>query len=138
MEHWNLQDRRIESLMLALYTDIEEGASAGRLYGESIGTALSVYLTQKFAVFRPKTASYHGGIPSARHKRVTEHIEAHLDEDITLSALAEISGMGTHYFCELFKQSVHLSPYQYVVRRRVERAKSYLQDSHLPVIDASH
>lgn len=82
MEHWNLQDRRIELLMLALYTDIEEGASAGRLYGESIGTALSVYLTQKFAVFRPKTASYHGGIPSARLKRVTEHIEAHLERTL--------------------------------------------------------
>ena len=136
MEHWNLRDRRIESLMLALYADIEDGSSAERLYGESIGTALSVYLTQKFAVFRPKIASYHGGIPLARLKRVTEYIEAHLDEDITLSALAEISGMGSHYFCELFKQSVHLSPYQYVVRRRVERAKGYLQDSHLRVIDA--
>lgn len=136
MEHWNLRDRRIESLMLALYTDIEDGSSTGRLYGESIGTALSFYLTQKFAVFRPKIASFHGGIPSARLKRVSEYIEAHLEEDITLSALAKIAGMGPHYFCELFKQSMQLSPHQYVVRRRIERAKGFLQDSHLRVIDA--
>ena len=136
MEDWNLRDRRIESLMLALYTDIEDGSSIGRLYGESIGTALSFYLTQKFAVFRPKIASFNGGIPSARLKRVSEYIEAHLEEDITLSTLADIAGMGPHYFCELFKQSMHLSPHQYVVRRRIERAKEYLQNSHLRVIDA--
>ncbi|MGH7182619.1 MAG: AraC family transcriptional regulator [Nitrospiraceae bacterium] len=135
MEHWNLRDRRIESLMLALYTDIEDGSSAGRLYGESIGTALSVYLTQKFAVFRPKIASYRGGIPSARLKRVTDYIEAHLDEDISLSALAEVAGMGTHYFCELFKQSMPLSPYQYVLQKRIERAKGYLREPHLKMID---
>ena len=35
-----------------------------------------------------------------------EYIEANLDREIGLTALAETAGMRTHYFSELFKQSV--------------------------------
>jgi AraC family transcriptional regulator len=38
--HWNLRDRHIQSLMLAMHADLEDGSPAGPLYGESLGLAL--------------------------------------------------------------------------------------------------
>jgi len=68
---------------------------------------------------------------------VVEYIEANLDREIALSALADAAGLSTHYFSELFKQSVHVSPHQYVLRRRIERARKLLSDPRVTVLEAA-
>jgi AraC family transcriptional regulator len=136
-QSFEMRDRHIASLILALRADSEDGSPAGHLYGESLVTALAVYLQKRNAVFRPRTAQFRGGMPTARLKRVLEFIEANLGEDISLSALAEVASMGPHYFSDLFKQSTGLSPHQYVLRRKMERAKEHLQNLKISVVEVS-
>jgi AraC family transcriptional regulator len=51
------------------------------------------------------------------------------DENLSLSALANELGMSQYYFCHLFKQSTGMSPHQYLISQRVERAKPLLRQS---------
>src|SRR5215468_9700833 len=51
-EHWNVTDRHIMSVLLALTADLDAGSPAGRLYGESLANALAVYLLSRYAVRR--------------------------------------------------------------------------------------
>jgi AraC-like DNA-binding protein len=136
-QHFQIHDRHIASLMLTLRADLEDGLPAGRLYGESLATALAVYLQRRYAVYVQKTAEYRGGMPKARLNRVLEYISANLSEDIRLSELARTAGMSPHYFSELFKQTTGLSPHQYVLRQKIERAKQHLRDPRANVIEAS-
>lgn len=41
--------------------------------------------------------------------------------------------MSQYYFSRLFKQSTGVSPYQYVMQLRIERAKYLLQTTSLPI-----
>ena len=136
-QHFQIHDRHVASLMLALRADLEDGLPAGRLYGESLATALAVYLQRRYAVYVQKTAEYRGGMPKARLNRVLEYISANLSEDVRLSELARTAGMSPHYFSELFKQTTGLSPHQYVLRQKIERAKQHLRDPRANVIEAS-
>ena len=136
-QHFELHDRHLESLMRALRADLEDGSPAGRLYGESLATALAVYLQRRYAVFPTPILQFRNGMPTARLNRVLEFIRANLSEDIKLSALAETAGMSSHYFSELFKQSTGLSPHQYVLREKVERAKEHLRNPNTSIIEAS-
>ena len=136
-QSFEMRDRHIASLILALRADSEDGSPAGHLYGESLVTALAVYLQKRNAVFRPRTTQFRGGMPTVRLKRVLEFIEANLGEDISLSALAGVASMGPHYFSDLFKQSTGLSPHQYVLRRKMERAKEHLQNLRISVVEVS-
>jgi len=77
------------------------------------------------------------GLPKARLNRVIEFVEEHLDQEITLAALAEIAGMGAHYFSEMFKQSLGISPHQYVLRRRIERGRKLLHNPNVSVLEAA-
>ncbi|NJO43692.1 MAG: helix-turn-helix transcriptional regulator [Cyanobacteria bacterium CRU_2_1] len=43
--------------------------------------------------------------------------------------------MSVYYFCELFKQSIGVAPYQYVLQQRVERAKQLLKDEKRAIVD---
>lgn len=126
-EHWQLRDRHIESLMLALQADIEDGSPAGRLYGESLGVTLAHYLLRRYAVRTTDTPEYQGGMPPSRLNRVVEYLHQNYARNLRLWELAQVAGMGSHYFSELFKQSTGLSPYQYVLRLRVQRARELLR-----------
>jgi AraC family transcriptional regulator len=119
---WNIFEPVIQSIVNALKTDIEAGFPAGRLYGESFGTALSVHLLKNSSSFGQKLAEYSGGLSPQKLKRVLDYIEAHLAEDISLENLATLAGISLCYFSRLFKQSMQVTPHQYVIRQRIELA----------------
>ncbi|MGB6016783.1 MAG: helix-turn-helix transcriptional regulator, partial [Nodosilinea sp.] len=48
------------------------------------------------------------------------------------------AGMSAHYFSQLFKQSTGFAPHQYVIRCRVERAKTLLAQPHTPIADIAY
>ena len=59
--------------------------------------------------------------------RAIDYIESHLDQEITLTDIAQVLGMSQYYFCRLFRQSMGVSPYKYVIYQRIERAKQLLR-----------
>ena len=60
--------------------------------------------------------------PSAL-RLVTEFVEAHLADDLSLAAIAGAVGLSPYHFTRQFRESTGQSPHQYVIRRRVERAR---------------
>ena len=135
-EHWNLTDPHIMAVLLALRTDLDAGCPAGRLYGESLASALAVYLLNRYTVRRFAPVVYRGGLPGYRLKRVLDHIGDNLADDLSRSELAAIASMSPHYFAELFRQSTGVAPHRYVLLQRIERAKESLRDPKRSIIDA--
>jgi AraC family transcriptional regulator len=136
IEQWNLRDRNILSLMLAMTTDLEEGSPAGRLYGESLASALAVYLLKRHTSRRHLTTTYGGGLPRHRLKRVLDYVGDNLAANLGLAELAAVAGMSPHYFAELFRQSTGRTPHQYVLSQRIDRAKQCLRNPRISIIDA--
>jgi AraC family transcriptional regulator len=128
-----IRDPQILHLGLALRAELEAGCPGGRLYGEALATALGVHLVQNYAVRPPQMPTYHGGLPQARLRRVLEYMQAHLDHELSLAALASIAQMSPYYFSRLFKHSTGLSPHQYVLQQRVEWAKRLLAEPRLSI-----
>jgi AraC family transcriptional regulator len=135
-EHWDLSDRHITALLLEMMADLDDKSPAGTIYGESLANALAVYLLKRYAVRRIVPATYKGGLPGNRLKRVLDYIAANLDENISLAQLSAIAGMSPHYFSELFKVSTGRSPHNYILMQRIERAKQQLRDPNRSIIDA--
>lgn len=59
-------------------------------------------------------------------KNALVYIHKHYADNITVQDLADEVGYSVFYFCKLFKKITHLSPMQYVVRYRIEKAKNLL------------
>jgi len=135
-EQWDVTDRHIMAVLLAMTADLDEGSPAGRLYGESLANALAVYLINRYATRPYATTVYKRGLPGYRLRRVLDYIGDNLTEDLSLSQLAALAGMSPHYFAELFGRSTGCAPHRYVLLQRIERAKQALQDSSRTVIEA--
>ncbi len=67
------------------------------------------------------------GLSRIQEIQLVEFIEAHLHSEIKLDDLAAITGLSRFHFLRLFKVSIGKTPYQFVLHRRIERAKEYLQ-----------
>ncbi len=75
-----------------------------------------------------------GGLPASTLCRVTDYVARHFNEHLTLDDLAAVAGLSTYHFCHLFKTSMGLPPYQYVMRERLEEAKRLLRSTDWPVM----
>jgi AraC family transcriptional regulator len=74
-----------------------------------------------------------GGLAPWQIRRVTTHIEAHLDEIIRNSELAALARLSSFYFCRAFRESFADSPHSYIMRRRVARAQGLMLATNLPL-----
>lgn len=126
---FQLRDPQIEHIAWALNAERADGYPNGTIYSEILGTALAVHLCGRYA----KPARLNGGLSKPHLRRVTEYIEANLDQDLSLARLAALTEMSVSHFGTLFKRSVGLPVHEYIIRRRVERAKVLLREGELPI-----
>jgi transcriptional regulator GlxA family with amidase domain len=74
-----------------------------------------------------------GGLPPRALRRVREYVEAHLEENVSIHALAGTAGLSMYHFARAFKQSQGLTPHDYLVQCRVRRAQELLAGTDLPI-----
>ncbi|MBD2211266.1 helix-turn-helix transcriptional regulator [Nostoc linckia FACHB-104] len=60
-----------------------------------------------------------------------EYIRAHLSQEINLNQIAATIGFSPYHFARAFKVTTGLSPYQYVLRCRLEFAQQLLHNTQL-------
>lgn len=123
-----LRDPQIEHIAWALHADREAGHPVGPIYAESLGLALAAHLVARHRMPQPRVH----GLSKSQLRRVTDYVEAHLDQDLSLASLAQVAGISASHLKTLFKRSVGLPVHAYVVTRRVERARTLLLQRELP------
>jgi AraC family transcriptional regulator len=130
---FSIDDPVIQQLALALKLEIQTGCRSGRLYGESLGTALASRLAANYAVSKPALGFKSNGLSPSQLEQVMDYIKANLTDDISILDLAKLTHMSESHFSRSFKQSVGIAPYQYLMQQRVERAKELLKQRSIVI-----
>jgi AraC family transcriptional regulator len=76
IDRYAWEDPQIAGLIRALHAETRAGAPTGTLFGQSIATALAVYLAQRHSSLPPTLRRCRGGMPRTRLNRVLEYIAA--------------------------------------------------------------
>jgi AraC family transcriptional regulator len=117
----------MRAAMSAVDAELTAGGAGGRLAAESLANVLAVHLIRHVSAPRQPTHRRAGTLSRAKLRSVVEYVEAHLDTGPTLEQMAAIARLSTNYFAWQFKRATGLPPHQYVLARRVKRAKQLLQ-----------
>ncbi len=128
-----MHDPLVEQIGRSLATELETNQFSSRLFADSLANALSIHLLRHYSNWQRPLREDVGGLSQRELKHAIEYINDNLSEDLTVSAIANELEMSQYYFSRLFKQSVGVSPYQYVVQQRIERAKYLLRTTTLSV-----
>ena len=127
-----MPDPLIDQMGSALMQELTSPDLGGRLFADSLKTALAVHLLRHYSD-RPPLREPSEGLSPRKLQQTMAYIQAHLSQEISLAGMAAELGMSQYYFARLFKQSVGLSPYQSVMRQRSERAALLLRTTSLSV-----
>lgn len=89
----------------------------------------------RHGLFRPvaDTVSKNDARKIARYKAIVSYIEEHCQEPVTLRQLADTVSCNTQYLCRFFREIAGMSPIQYLIAYRLERACHMLAHTTLPV-----
>ena len=119
-------DPQIYHTMNALLSEAAAGNPNGKLYVETLATALSIHYMNHYSlkpsIKYPIDSAHIKSDDRKRIHRVIDYVEAFLAEDISLADLALVAGRSKFHFSRLFKTAIGLTPHQYLMKRRVERA----------------
>jgi AraC family transcriptional regulator len=137
LPEFRTRDRQIEAIGMMLLTELKQENLGGRLYVESLANVLALHLLRQYSAVQPRLLIHEGRLSERQLLQVLEYINEHLDRNIKLADLARLLGISQFHFSHLFKQSVGIAPYQYLLQQRVERAKQLLKQTDRSIMEVA-
>jgi AraC family transcriptional regulator len=135
---FQVRDPKIESLAWALKAEMDDGFKNGQLYTDGIGAAIACQLLTGHSAAAPTGKSaIPGAMSTFRLRRILGYVEEDLNGDLSLRAIAAISGLSISHCQRAFCHATGLSIHQYVIQRRIERAKILLPNKNLSLSEVA-
>ena len=132
------QDSSIRRLMTLLSEEVRAGGPSGKLYSDSLAHALAIrYLLLDERPTHQKADSAVSALPPYALKRVLERIEHSFQSEISLASLAEDAGYSRGHFLKMFRTSMGMTPHRYLLKRRIDHARSLLKRREISIIDVA-
>jgi AraC-like DNA-binding protein len=128
------ENRDLWETALKLKTQIEKMGS--NTHAEALGVVLAHELLRLNGIAVEERAP-HGGLAGWQQKRLVEYIAERLDQDISLTNLANVAQLSLYHFAHAFKHSFGEPPHHYLIGRRIERAKALLENPARSVTDVA-
>lgn len=130
-----IEDDVINQIGRSFLSAIEAEGSAGQMYIETASLALAARLLQNYCEEGPckATDSSNHKLDDIRLRRVLDYVEAHINHNITLEALASVAGYSTFHFARKFTLAMGIAPHRYISRVRLDNAKAELAIGKLPL-----
>lgn len=115
----------LRELILLLYAESTRAGADDHRYANAIARLIAIHLVKHHSAGSSKFVK-RGGLSPVRLKKVKDYIEDTIGGDISLQALASVAGLSLFHFSRAFRQSTGLSPFQYILKSRVSRARDLL------------
>jgi AraC family transcriptional regulator len=126
-------DQAVWDTALKLKAEIGNPDPCSRQYAEALSLVLMHELIRLERAPSTAAGPRRGGLPGWQQRRLTDFIEEHLAQEISLAALAALADLSLYHFARAFTQSFGVPPHRYHMARRIDRARSLLQKPALSV-----
>jgi AraC family transcriptional regulator len=120
--------------LLERLDQVVRGGKADTLYLETLVMLLmqEVRTLQQLPETLPANAGEFGPV---QRQRLTEYIEASLANEVRLADLSNIVNLSPYHFSRVFRRTFAMSPYQYLLQCRVNRARHLITTTHRSLLD---
>lgn len=132
---FQMRDPQLEAIGMMLLSELKQENPGGKLYVESLSNVLAIHLLRQYGASTSHLIVYEGGLSQRQILQVIEYINEHLHQDIKLADLATLLGISESHLSHRFKQALGMTPYQYLLQQRIERAKQLLKEGDLSITD---
>lgn len=130
---FQVRDTQLENIGWALKEELECGNPCGAIYLDSLALTVALRLLCCHSSMAVEMRRPNKRLSDRRLRQVFDYIEDNLAANISLDDLAAVIGLSASHFKVLFREATALSPHQYLIRRRLERARHLLGNDQLSI-----
>jgi AraC-like DNA-binding protein len=132
-----VDDPMLRALGALLRPALERPEQANRIFVDHIMAAVGAHVAATYGEMKAALHPARGGLAPWQARRAREIIEANLDGEISLTQLAAACGVSVSHFSRAFRRTMGLSPHRWLLRRRVDVAKTLLCRMQTPLSDVA-
>ncbi|MDR1989497.1 MAG: AraC family transcriptional regulator [Acidobacteriaceae bacterium] len=125
-------DIALQRMMMTVQRALEEPASGNQLKMDYLSHALAAHLLTHYASPGARRAMYRVAPLNPRDTRlIADYITAHLAFGMSIAELSGVVGMARSQFIARFQATTNMTPHQFVILRRIAKARQLLVDPRL-------
>ena len=128
-------DLTLQGIALEIRKMLASPAPSDRVHAETLARTLASCLIRRHVLRRPPSLKSAGGLSPQQLSRAIAYIEEYLDQDVSLAEIARAAGVNGGLLGRAFKINTNLTPHEYVVKARVDRAKLLLLSTDLSLAE---
>jgi AraC family transcriptional regulator len=126
-------DPQLAAIARSFHVEMNQAGIGGQLYSESLANILNIHLLRHYCTQTITLRTFKDGLSQHSLQQILDYIHSHLDRDLSLETLANLANMSKYHFIYLFKRSKGMTPHQYVIQQRIQRAQELLRDRKLAI-----
>jgi len=132
-------DARIRRIFGQLRQELDGASFDRELMIRELVVELASTISEGFATtsVREQGGQFEKRIAALEVRRTIEFLRDTYTQKFNLNQLSHMAGLSKYYLEKVFKRAVGLSPYQYTLQLRVERAKKLLMSTSRSVVEIS-
>lgn len=130
-----LNDGEIERIATSLAQRADAGRPGSGLWADGAALQLASALLRLRGAQSAKPPT--GRLAPWQLRRLTEHIMARLDQELSLVELASLLELTPYHVCRAFKRSTGLPPLRWQMQQRIDRSAELLRHTRLPVSEVA-
>ena len=131
-----LMDPTFHQLAKIIGPALARPEEVNRLFVDSVLAAGTAHLLDTYGGVRGDKP-YRGGLAPRQLRGAMDMLEADIDGDLSLAAIATECRLSPRHFARAFSQSTGVPPHRWLLQRRVEKAKDLLRNPSLSLLDVA-
>jgi AraC-like DNA-binding protein len=127
------RDPQLASQLVRLWHYVDDDAPAGHLFADHVTHAV----LEAIARWSGSAVRSDGRERLANHtlRRIRDYVESRLADDLTVPAMANVADLSPAHFARAFAATVGMTPFRYVLSRRLARARELLECTERSALD---
>jgi AraC family transcriptional regulator len=132
-----IRDPHVAFLLLKMMAEAKSGCPSGSIFAQSISVALGAYILGRYTSQCTRQTQSRAKLSGMQLSRIRDYVHANISSDLSLHELARDSRLGAPRLCQLLKNTLDLTPHQYVVRERIFESLSLLSSGRMSISEVA-
>jgi len=121
------RDPRLMQQLVRLWQELSAETPGRQLLADHVLRAvLDVLTTRTGSAARPSASAARERLTTQTLRRLCDYVEHSLDDDLDVTAMAHVAGVSPAHFARAFAATVGMTPFRYVMTRRLARGRELL------------
>lgn len=140
LKSYNIDDDTLQNMIQMFFREARNKGKTGVYYLNSLIKLFANYFIRNYSNYEDLSADdlHDQTIREKDLKRIESYIDAHLTRGITIDDVAATLNMSKFYFLKEFKKRMGLTPYQFILNKKMEKSKLLLKDQGYTIADIAY